>query len=118
LPKSTNGQLQQVSHTHEHNGVHHHHHDDEPEGESRGEHNLPLHLHFSADGEVDFLRIHTAPLDDHQPANQEITAFNTADFFLNDPLFRRSYFHPDFGFLVKIQSKPGANGLRGPPSIA
>ena len=110
---------QQEAHSHPHNGHHHHSHDDE-ENDNQADHNsdhgFPQHFHFSATDDFDLVRVNQTG---------KINYITNNLYLINSELLPKRLFDPPnispntfSDFFAKSQYEPGANGLRGPPSIA
>ena len=109
---------QQEAHSHPHNGNHHHSHDDEKEKQTtdHSEHSFPQHFHFSATDDFDLVRVnHTGRINYLTDIQSSIDAELLSKRVFNPLNISSKTFSY---FFVKSQTAPGANGLRGPPSIA
>ena len=109
------------THSHSHNGTHHHHHEsEEPENESENntDSGFPQHFHFSATNDFDFIRLNKIASNEVKLGNQDLLTSQLFFWELDEPpiILLNSYFELERHFFT--QNKPGANGLRGPPSIA
>ena len=110
---------QQEAHSHPHNGKHHHSHDhDENDNQAadHSEHSVPQHFHFSATDDFDLVRVNQTG---------KINYITNNLYLINSELLPKRLFDPPnispntfSDFFAKSQYEPGANGLRGPPSIA
>ena len=110
---------QQEAHSHPHNGKHHHSHDhdeNDNQADHNSEHNFPQHFHFSATDDFDFIRVNLTG---------KINYITDIQYSINSELLLKRVFNPPnispntfSDFIAKSQYEPGANGLRGPPSIA
>lgn len=109
------------THSHYHNGTHHHHHESEdPENdtENNPDAGLPQHFHFTVTNEFDFLRLNKISSDDVKLGNQDLITSQLFFRELDEPpvIIVKHNFESERHLFT--QNKPGANSLRGPPSIA
>ena len=109
------------THSHEHNGTHHHHHEsEEPENESEdnADSGFPQHFHFSVTNDFDIIRWNKISSDDIKLGNQDLLTSQLFFWELDEPPANivKPNFESERHFFT--QYEPGANGLRGPPSIA
>lgn len=119
--KSADQKIHEVSHSHKHNGVNHHHHDHEEENdedENGADHNVPKHLHFSASGNFDFLRINNVSTENELQVPLKVSFLEVFCWELDEPAAIDFLYDLWPDIMAKNQCKPGANSLRGPPSIA
>ncbi len=109
---------QQKNHSHPHNGKHHHSHDDENDNQAanHSEHSFPQHFHISATDEFDLVRVNQAGGNNYITDNQYLINSELLPMRLFDPPNISPNTFSDF--FAKSQYEPGANGLRGPPTIA
>ena len=113
--------IHQTTHSHYHSGTHHHHHESEEsenEKENNAEPGFPQHFHFSVTNDFDFLRLNKVLSNDVTLGNQDLITSQLFFWELVEPpiIILNSNFELEKHFFT--QNKPGANGLRGPPSIA
>ena len=109
------------THSHSHNGTHHHHHEsEEPENErdNNTDPEFPQHFHFSSTNDFDFIRLNKISSNDVKHCNQDLLTSQLFFWELDEPpvIILNSNFKSERHFFT--QNKPGANSLRGPPSIA
>lgn len=110
---------QQEVHSHPHDGTHHHDHDKEEsdkESEHSTEHSFPQHFHLSATDDLDFARVNQAGGINYIADIQDLISSEWLPEkpFCPDIISLNTY----FALFTISQYNPGANGLRGPPSIA
>ena len=109
------------THSHHHNDTHHHHHEsEEPENESENnaDPGFPQHFHFSATNDFDFIRLNKIASNEVKLGNQNLITSQLFFWELDEPpiVILKPNFESERHFFT--QYEPGANGLRGPPSIA
>ena len=118
LAEAESAHHQNVSHTH-HHGSHHHHHDHENEDSNSRDNNqnLPQHFHFSTSDNFEMLRINKVAREINEPAHSALAIIYV---FSWDPKDLYDNLNHPTNWPAKSaisQFKPGANGLRAPPSI-
>jgi len=109
-----------ISHTH-HHGSDHHYHDHEKQDSEDNESSdprVPPHIHFSASDNFELLRIDKVSTELNNPIQSTVALIVLYSWDLNDDSHILK--HPNIGQskTPRSQHEPGANGLRGPPSIA
>ena len=109
------------THSHEHNGTHHHHHEsEEPENEKddNTDPGFPQHFHFTVTNDFDFIRLNKISSNEVKLGNQNLITSRLFFREMDEPpiIIVKANFESERYFFT--QYEPGANGLRGPPSIA
>lgn len=103
---------------HIHYGDHHeHHHYDVSQSEDEHDHSFPNHHHFTADKDLDYIRISG---ENGSSSNVKLIAvlFTLSTLQLKPPLKVEPFGFADIPFYRHSTFEPGAAGLRAPPSIA
>ena len=113
--------IHKTTHSHHHNGTHHHHHESEEsenDRENNADQGFPQHFHFSVTNDFDFIRLNKISSNKVKLGNNDLMASQLFFWGLNEPpiIIVNSNFEWEKHFIT--QYEPGANSLRGPPSIA
>ncbi|GAO29661.1 hypothetical protein [Geofilum rubicundum] len=98
---------------HLHHGEGNHHHDSEDADAS----NFPFHQHLSADGDFDYFRINFNK-DVQVPFSTVAVLSRSSNVRISPPPEMDLIRFSDKPFLITSIFKPGAIGLRAPPSMA
>lgn len=109
-----------VSHAH-HHGIHHDHHNHEKQdsdSKESNDQNIPQHFHFSTSDSFEPLRINSIRHELLEQANATLAIVNLFSWNPDESYHTLEYINIWPIKTARSQNKPGANGLRGPPSIA